>query len=782
MIHFNPDTRTFNLVLQSSVYAMQVDAKGRLLHLAWGPRPVAVDELLSGRLRPTLSDHASFEFQTRRDEILTFGDTTNHEVTLKANFTALPDPLPAGDAPHLPIRDVRLRYVSHEIVTDAQPGFAPTHGLPTQNGEPRETLRIKLDDPVQPLVVTLCYRLTPAQDIIERWLELENRGDEPIEIEQLFFAALHLPNGTTELTSVSGAWAQEFQTQRERLPIGRRIIEHRSVQTGHAANPFFMLNWPGQAWEAHGTVYFGALAYSGSWQLGFEQLPSSDVRVHGGYHPTDFGLTLAAGAQYKTLALICGVCDEGWGGVSRRLHAFTCERILPVPNLAVADVPAAPPTVLAGLSLNEETTAVEESGTVKRPATAAGRPASAHYRPILYNSWEATYFGITEQNQVELAQKAAAVGVEMFCLDDGWFGGRRFDVAGLGDWTVSPDVFPNGLEPLIAEVNRLGMDFGLWVEPEMVNPDSDLYRAHPEWVLHFPGRPRTEARCQLILDFGREEVVAYIFNALDSLLAQYNIAFIKWDMNRNVSEPGSVVGKAIWQAHVAGVYGIIDRLRAKYPHVAFESCAGGGGRVDLGILGRTDQVWTSDNTDALDRLRIQEGFSLAYPVRVMTAWVTHEKNHQTGRFHELSTRFDVAMRGALGIGASLNGLDDAELKEYASYIAFYKRIRHIVQGGDLYRLERLEEAGASTILYVLPDGSEAVYSVVVHSHKLGQFRRMVPLRGLIPSATYEILDRFEKVRLTATGYELMVQGMGGDEDCRSGYSCTLHIRRLEAGD
>ena len=766
MIRFNSDTRTFNLILQNSVYAMQVDNKDRLVHLAWGPRPVGVDGALSGKLRTALSDHASFEFQTRRDELLTFGDTSTHEVTLKASFATLPDPLPAGDAPHRPIRDVRLRYVSHEVVTDAQPGLAPAHGLPTANSQPRETVRINLADPVQPLTVTLCYRLTPAQEIIERWLELANTGDAPIEIEQLFFGALHLPNGTTELTSVSGAWAQEFQTQRERLPIGRRVIEHRSVQTGHSANPFFMLNRPQQAWEEHGTVYFGALATSGSWQLSFEQLHGTDVRVHGGYHPADFGLTLAAGGLYKTPALVCGVCDEGWGGASRRLHAFTRERILPVAVAASQSRRAALQTAPPG--------AHETGGTVRTPA-------AAHFRPILYNSWEATYFGITEQNQIELAQKAAAIGVELFCLDDGWFGGRRNDTAGLGDWTVSPDVFPNGLEPLINEVNRLGMEFGLWVEPEMVNPDSDLYRAHPEWALHFPGRPRTEARCQLILDFGRAEVVEYIFNALDSLLAQYNIAFIKWDMNRNASEPGSVVGRAIWQAHVAGVYGIIDRLRAKYPHLTLESCSGGGGRVDLGILGRTDQVWTSDNTDALDRVRIQEGFSLAYPARVMTAWVTHEKNHQTGRFHELGTRFDVAMRGALGIGASLNGLSDSELKEYASFIAFYKRIRHIVQGGELYRLERLEEADASTILYVLPDGSEAVYSVVVHSHKLGQFRRMVPLKGLSPSATYEVLDRFGKVRLTATGYELMVQGIGGDEDGRSGYGRTLHIRLVETG-
>ena len=769
MIHFNPDTRTFNLILQNSVYAMQVDSKDQLIHLAWGVAPAGAGEadLLSGKLRPAVSDHASFEFQTRRDELITFGDTTSHEVTLKANFTALPESLPTEDAPHLPVRDVRLRYISHEVVTDAAPGLAPAHGLLTQNNDPRETLRIKLADPVQPLVVTHCYRLTPAQDIIERWLELENVREVSIEIEQLNFGVLHLPNGTNELTSVSGTWAQEFQTQRERLGAGRRIIEHRSLQTGHAANPFFLLNRPGQAWESHGFVYFGALAYSGSWQLTFEQFPGGDVRVHGGYHPVDFGLTLQPGETHRTPALVCGVSGDGWGGASRRLHAYTRERVLP---MAVVGVPAAPPPGTMEILTGEDTSTTEPSGTV-RP------PAGAGFRPILYNSWEATYFGLTEANQIDLARKAAAIGVELFCVDDGWFGGRRFDVAGLGDWTVSPDVFPNGLEPLITEVNRLGMAFGLWVEPEMVNPDSDLYRTHPDWVLHFPGRPRTEARCQLILDFGRSEVIETIFNALDSLLAQHNIAFLKWDMNRNVSEPGSVVGKAIWQAHVAGVYGIIDRLRAKYPRLTIESCSGGGGRVDLGILGRTDQVWPSDNTDALERLRIQEGFSLAYPARVMEAWVTHEKNHQTNRIHELSTRFDVAMRGALGIGANLNELSESELKAYASFIAFYKRIRHIVQGGDLYRLERLEEAGASTIQYVLPDSSEAVYSVAVQSHKLGHFRPMVPLKGLISSASYLVLDRFEKVRYTATGYELMVQGIPGDEDGRSGHSRTLHIKR-----
>jgi alpha-galactosidase len=380
--------------------------------------------------------------------------------------------------------------------------------------------------------------------------------------------------------------------------------------------------------------------------------------------------------------------------------------------------------------------------------------------------------------QVELARKAAALGVELFCVDDGWFGGRRSDHAGLGDWAVSRDVFPDGLHPLIAEVQRLGMKFGLWLEPEMVNADSDLYRQHPDWILHFAGRPRSEARNQLVLDFGRSEVIEYIYQALDRLLAEYPIEFIKWDMNRYASEPGSAAGKTIWRAHAAGVYRLMDRLRQNYPALDIQSCASGGGRVDLGMLARTDQVWTSDNTDAFDRIRIQEGYSLAYPARAMEAWVTHAQNHQTGRISPLNLRFDVAMRGALGIGSNLNELDEAELAEYAGYIAFYKQIRHVVQNGELYRLQRLEEFGASVVETVLPDGREAVYSVAVQAYQLGWFRPAPPLRGLNPGGVYVARDHHGAEVHRASGYELMTLGLPGDAGQGSGYSRTLHLRQL----
>lgn len=731
MIHFNVQTRTFNLILRSSYYAFQIDHAERVVHLGWGARPAnaSPDDVIHGEAaRMTYEETASFITQFRPDEVLTFGDVTSYQVTLKANFPSLPRPLQDGEVLHLPIRDLRLRYVDHVSVTDAQPGLSPTHGLPLKNATPRETLRVRLTDPVHNLFVTVCYRLAPEHDIIERWLELENAGADSVSFEVCNFAALHLPNGTNELTYVSGTWAREFTPHRQRLSPGTHVMESRNLQTSHFANPFFMLNRPGQAWEETGTVYFGALAYSGAWQIAIEQTPTWAVRIHAGYHPFDFQLDLAPGEKHTTPALVCGVSAEGWGGASRRLHAFTHDYVLPQPT---------------------------------------------HLRPVLYNSWEATYFNVNYEGQVELARKAAALGVELFCVDDGWFGARRSDRVGLGDWVVRADAFPDGLEQLVTEVHRLGMRFGLWVEPEMVNPDSDLYRQHPDWVLHFPGRVRTEARHQLILDFGRTEVVDYIFAVLDSLVERYHIAFFKWDMNRLATEPGSVAGKAIWRAHTAGVYTIMDRLRAKHPALDIQSCSGGGGRIDLGMLGRVDQVWTSDNTDAFDRVRIQEGYSLAYPARCMEAWVTHERSHITQRITSLGLRFDVAMRGALGIGSSLNELSEAELAEYASYIAFYKRIRPVIQHGTLYRLERLEEFQASVVEYVQSDGRAAVYSEVIRDHQIGSFRPSALLQGLIPNVIYIVTDRRGVEVQRASGYELMTLGLPRDLTAQVGYSRTL---------
>jgi alpha-galactosidase len=724
LIEYDERTRTWNLVLATSFQALRADADGRVTCLGSGPRaPGPTEPIASGTLPDDPFPRIGVDRQGRRDEVVSFGDHTWHEVTLKVSF-------PAPDGGALPVRDVRLRYASHEIGVE---------------DDGRETLRIRLDDPVQAFSVWLCLRIDVEDDVIERWLELVNRGDATVQVEQLGFGTLHLPAGRWDLLHASGGWAAEFQAEKVRLPVGMTSLESRSVHTGFIHHPFFLVcpadgATAGGASEEHGTVYFGQLAWSGSWRLAFEQRPNGALAIHGGYNPFDFALALAPGERHVTPALIHGACADGFSGASRRMHAFLCRFVLPRFD---------PPEPV---------------------------------RPVLYNSWEASYFALTLESQIALARKSAAIGVELFCVDDGWFGARRNDTAGLGDWTVSRDVFPDGLRPLADEVHRLGMKFGLWVEPEMVNPDSDLYRAHPDWVLHFPGRPRTEHRHQLILDLGRPEVVAHLSRVLEALVDENAVDFLKWDMNRPATEPGSVVGKDIWRRHAEAVYALMDGLRRRFPRLAIESCSSGGGRVDAGILARTDQFWTSDNTDALARVAIQEGASLAYPARAMACWVTHERNHQTGQSHALSTRFDVAMRGVLGIGSDLSALDEAELGEYAKFIAFYKRIRATVQNGVCHRLQRVDEAGTSIVQYVLPDASEAVVSTVIRDRRIAQLVRPARLRGLDPAATYLAVDRDDREYVRARGAELMALGLDpnlGSGRYAPGYSRTLWLRRVD---
>jgi alpha-galactosidase len=381
-------------------------------------------------------------------------------------------------------------------------------------------------------------------------------------------------------------------------------------------------------------------------------------------------------------------------------------------------------------------------------------------RPVLYNSWEATYFNLSTEGQIGLAEKAAEAGVELFVVDDGWFGGRRGEQAGLGDWYVSPDVFPDGLGPLIEKVQHLGMRFGLWFEPEMVNPDSDLYREHPDWVLHFPGRERVNARYQLILDFGNPEVVAHIRSQMEAVLDANEIDFIKWDMNRSPHGAGSMAGERIWRRHVDAVHGLMDGLMARYPRLTIQSCSSGGGRADAAMLARCCQVWTSDNTDALDRIAIQDGYALAYPQETMECWVTHAHNHQTGRELPLRLRFAVAMRGVLGIGSSLDQLESGELADYRKWITFYKQIRHLVQGGRLHRAALPEiDDGLSVWQFTSEDGREAYVSVIMATYRMDSQGVMFHLGDLSPEATYLGTDETGAEQFTMTGAELMSLGL-----------------------
>ncbi len=562
-----------------------------------------------------------------------------------------------------------------------------------------ETLFITLKDSFYPLRVTLVYRPLVEFDLIERYTILHNDGDQSIALERVFSAQWHLPYGDQyRLSHLAGRWFDEFHLVREPLTKGIKVLESRRIHTSHHHNPYFAID-KGNADEDQGEVWFGALAWSGNWKIAAEVTDFASTRVNIGLNDWDFGWELKSGTDFTTPSAYAGYSASGFGTASRTMHDFI-RSFLPHGNAL---------------------------------------------HKVLYNSWEATFFDVDVESQKRYAEIAADLGIELFVMDDGWFHGRNLDNAGLGDWWPDEKKFPNGLQPLVEHVNKLGMDFGLWVEPEMVNPDSDLYRAHPDWVIHFPNRQRSEARRQLILNMAREDVQNYLIGHLDKLLTENNIQFIKWDMNRTVSEPGwpSYEGqqREIWVRYVQGLYHVWGTLRQRHPHVIWQSCSGGGGRADMGILHYADQIWTSDNTGGTARLAIQEGFSQLFPANTMEAWVTDMEANLS-----LTFKLHVSMCGSLGIGANITHWNDFERAEAKKWIAIYKEIRAIIQLGDQYRLRSAQYGGGfSAVQYMSKDKSEGVV-FAFRTHIPDPVNPMaVRLRGLDPLALYTV-EGFEGTR------------------------------------
>ncbi len=563
------------------------------------------------------------------------------------------------------------------------------------------TLEVELKDILTPLTVHLYYRIYPETGMLSRWSRIDNQTNQVIVLESAQSAAWTLPQGVGYgLHYLTGHWGGEWQLQNELIQTGARVLESRRGSTSHQANPWFAIDRPQQTTEESGPVWFGALGWSGSWRITVEQSAMQQVRVTGGFNPFDFGYRLKPGERLETPPFYAGFTNGGMGEASRVLHRFERDSILPGGSKAVV-------------------------------------------RPVLYNSWEATEFNVSESGQLALAERAAKLGAERFVIDDGWFGQRKDDHAGLGDWYVNKEKFPNGLKPVIDRAHALGMDFGIWVEPEMVNPNSDLYRKHPEWAMNYPGRPRTEGRNQLLLNLARDDVKDYVFQWLDQLVSTNDIAFLKWDYNRNWSEAGwdavePADQKKIWVAYVRNLYDILDRLRAKHPKLEIESCSGGGGRVDLGIMQRTEEVWPSDNTDAYDRLTLQDGFTHAYTPGIMMAWVTDVPNSMDRRSVSLKYRFLVAMNGSLGLGGNLNKYSPEEMQEATAFVTYYKRIRNTVQRGALYRLVAPQNSEYSANEYVSSDGKQAVLFAFLHSQQFGTPYPTITLRGLDEKAMYKV--------------------------------------------
>jgi alpha-galactosidase len=659
-----------------STYAFGVNERGELQALYWGGRLDSRDSIAAAHSFPEM---ASFDspYTTTPQEYAAWGAGLFTEPALKVTFAD-------GN------RDLVLHFVR---ATPAGP----------------QSIEILMKDISREIYVTLRYSMDAETGILARSASIENRGKQPVVIEQAAAAQWSLPPARYTLSYLTGRWGGEWTLNQAPIQGGETVIESRRGTAGHQANPWFAVSRDGDhgptsplvAGEEHGEVWFGALAWSGSWRLTVERTQLDAVRVTGGFNPFDFGYKLKPGEHLETPVFYGGYSDHGLGGASRLLHRFEIARILPqAPN---------------------------------------SKP-----RPVIYNSWEATGFRVDEAGQEALAEKAASIGVDRFVMDDGWFGQRKDDHAGLGDWYVNPQKFPHGLKPLIDKVHSLGMDFGLWVEPEMVNPDSDLYRKHPDWVLNFPGRPRSESRNQLVLNLARPDVREYVAGFLDKLLTENDIAFLKWDYNRNWSEPGwdqvpADEQKKVYVEFIRNLYAILADLRKKHPKVEIESCSGGGGRVDLGILHYVDEVWPSDNTDPFDRLSMQDGFSYAYTPQIMMAWVTDSPHWLNGRATSLIYRMLSSMQGSLGIGANLNTWNAEDFVTAKRLIAAYHEVQRTIVQGDLYRLISPRNGSSfSATETVSGDKSQAVVFACANATQEGRGFPLLELQGLDPAAEYKL--------------------------------------------
>jgi alpha-galactosidase len=667
-IRFDASTRVFRIDAADMSYVLGVNESQQLQSLYWGKRLGPADSFPSAKAMP---EAAAFDppITTTPHEFVGWGGGLYVEPDLKITF-------PDGN------RDLVLKYVSHRIDGNQ--------------------LDIVMKDISREVYVTLQYHADPETGILRRSAEIENRTDAPFTIEQVAAATWNLPRGTNyRLRYLTGRWAAEWNVQEQPVHPGKTVLESRRGTTGAQNNPWFAIDHVGDNDQDSGDAWFGALGWSGSWEIAVEQDQLQQVRVTGGLNAFDFGYRLQKGEHFQTPYFYGGYSHHGIGGASRLMHRFEIDSLLP-------------------------------------------HAPTPKLRPVLYNSWEATEFRVDEAGQMALAEKAASIGVERFVMDDGWFGQRKDDHAGLGDWYVNPQKFPHGLKPLIDKVHSLNMDFGLWVEPEMVNPDSDLYRKHPDWVLNFTGRPRAEGRNQLVLNLARPDVRAYVYGFLDKLLNENDIAFLKWDYNRNWAEPGWPAvapedQKKVYVDFIRNLYSILAELRAKHPNVEIESCSGGGSRVDLGIMKLTDEVWPSDNTDAYDRLLIQNGFTYAYTPGVMMAWVTDSPTWVNNRTLSLEYRFLSSMQGSLGIGANLNKWTPEDFATAKKMVAQYKTIRQTIQRGSLYRLITPENNSEQSVTEsVSRDGKQAVAFAFLHSSREGYPYPRIYLRGLDANATYSL--------------------------------------------
>ena len=689
MIVFDRTCGTFTLHTRSTTYQMKADQYGVLLHTYYGPRVGEGD--LSGLIQYAdrgFSPNPS-EAHPRRDYSL---DTLPQEYSTCGvgdyRLSSVQVEQPDGS------QTLDLRYAGYEI----RRGKYALPGLPAFRGEDGETLSISLRDPGSGVEAELLYGVFEDYDLITRAVQIVNRGEEPVKLQRVMSLCLDFLPLDLDLITFNGAHVRERWPDRAPIRPDVQGVGSSRGMSSHQHNPFVMI-CEHDTGEDHGVCYGAALLYSGDFEAMAERSQFGDIRLVMGLGQLQWTLEPGEVFAAPEAALVCS--PSGFGQMSRQLHRAVRERLV-------------------------------------RDPCQGGR------RPVLINNWEATYFDFNKEKLLDIARAAAPLGIELLVMDDGWFGVRDSDTSGLGDWTVNEKKLPGGLGELVSEVRRLGMRFGLWVEPEMISEDSELYRAHPDWALGVPGRPGSRGRGQLTLDFSRKDVREHVYAALRKVLDSAEVSYLKWDMNRCLTDVWSAALPPRRQGetrhrYVLGVYGMLENLRRDYPHMLVEGCAGGGGRFDLGMLYYTPQIWCSDNTDAIDRLRIQYGTSFCYPACCMGAHVSAVPNEQTGRVTPLETRGVAAMSGAFGYEMDVGKCGEAEKAVIRTQVETFKTHYRLIQEGGYYRLtDPFADPELTAWAHVAPDGREALVSIVTGSGHAAPRFRLLRLKGLDPDAVYRI--------------------------------------------
>lgn len=680
-ITFNETTRIFTLTTAHTTYQMQADAQGYLLHLYYGARTAGeMDYLLnygdrgfSGNPNSAGNDRTySLDALPQEYPSLGTGDFRNYALNIEnADGSQCCNPI----------------YITHEI----EAGKYTLKGLPFVRAEENEaeTLKIILEDPVTKVELHLLYGVLEKEDIITRSVIIKNAGKAPVTVKKAQSACLDFLHGDYDLIKFYGRHAMERNM--ERMPVSHEStrIGSRRGTSSHQYNPGVILAGKNTN-EDSGSCYGMLFVYSGNFLVEAEKDQYDQTRIQMGLTDELFAYPLEAGAEFTAPEVILSYTNKGLSRLSQQYHHCIMNHIC------------------------------------------QGKYVHAN-RPVLINSWEAAYFDFTGDTIVELAKEAKALGIDMVVMDDGWFGKRNDDNSSLGDWYVNEEKLGGTLTKLIERVNAEGVKFGIWIEPEMVSEDSDLYREHPDWAITIPGRKPVRSRNQLVLDFSRKEVRDEIFKRICAVLDQGNVEYIKWDMNRSLAD---IYAPNVTYDYVLGVYDFLEKLTNRYPDILIEGCSGGGGRFDAGMLYYTPQIWCSDNTDAINRTRIQYGTSFFYPVAAMGSHVSAVPNHQTGRVTSMHTRGVAAMSGTFGYELNPALLNAKEKAEIRAQLAQYREYQELIREGDYYRLSNPFQDNFAAWMVVSDDRSKALVSVIRLTAEANPPAAYVTLKGMEEDAFY----------------------------------------------